>query len=184
MNINQRQKILIGFGLFAVLAILWYTFILIPQKKSVNEANVRINELNLKIKQSGSTVSNLPKIKERLAAMDAEFDSLTTLLPTKDSIATITGAIVDLCKIHNLEVEHIEPSLDALLDATDYFVEVPIDIQVRGSYLDLGKFTEELKSLPFYYYQTIYEFERRPDDFDLEIKILSYIYVINPKGKI
>ncbi len=184
MKINQRQKLLISFGVALLLLILWYMFILMPQRKSIADTGKKINEINLKIRKSGNTVSNLPKIKERLTAMDTEFDSLVTLLPTKDSIAIITDAIVNLCAMHNLTVEEIEPSLDALLGTSDYFVEVPIGIKLKGSFLNLGRFTEDLKSLPFYYYQSEYDFERRPEELDLTIKIDSYIYVINPKGKI
>ncbi|NQU26789.1 MAG: type 4a pilus biogenesis protein PilO [Candidatus Marinimicrobia bacterium] len=183
-KINYRQKLLIAFVLVIILAGAWFVMIYAPQKQKVANLDSEIGKLKRQIRTSGNTVTSLPRLQKRIETMNVEFDSLAVLIPTKDSIAIITDEIVSLCLKNNLKMDHIQPSLDALLVSNDYFVKVPIEIQVMGSFLDIGHFVDDLIVLPFNYYQTDFNIERNADELELTIGIESYIYVINPKGKI
>lgn len=184
MKINYRQKLLIVFVAILSLVAAWLFFFYYPQKQATADLDSKINKLTQQIRRDGNTITTLPALQKQVEAFNVEFDSLATLIPTKDSIAVITEAIVGLCQENNLTVEYIQPSLDALLVTDDYFVKVPIDIRIRGSYLNLGHFVEDLNKLTFNYYQTDFTLERLPEELDLMINIESYIYVINPKGRI
>lgn len=184
MKINYRQKLLIVFVAILGLVVAWLFFFYYPQKKATADLDRQISKLTQQISRDNITITTLPALQKQVEAFNVEFDSLATLIPTKDSIAVITEAIVDLCQANNLTVEYIQPSLDALLATDDYFVKVPIDIRIRGTFLNLGHFVEDLNKLTFNYYQTDFTLERLPEELDLLINIESYIYVINPKGRI
>ncbi len=184
MKISYRQKILLVFAGVIGLVAVWLLFFYLPQKQAIAELDKEIVNLDQQIRRDGNTIARLPILQKEVETMILDFDSLAVLIPTKDSISAITNAIVEVCQNNNLSVEFIQPSLDALLATDDYFIKVPIDIQVRGTFLDLGHFVEQIPELSFNYYQTDFIFERIAEEVDLMINIVSYIYVINPKGSI
>lgn len=152
-------------------------------KTDIQQTHQKISQLKQQISQSNNTVSNLPTVKKELVELQSEYDSLSTTIPTKDFISTMTNRLVDLGKAQELDILSIQPDLDALLESNDYFVKVPIAIELEGTYTRVGNFIESLDTLSFNFQVSEMVVEREEKKPLLTVNLSSYVYVVNPNGQ-
>ena len=88
---------------------------------------------------------NLDEYRRQLAEIDRSFGALLKQLPNK---AEMGGMLVDINKAaqaRGLLVELFKPGGEA---PKDFYTEVPITLNLTGSYHDIGAFTGDLAKLP------------------------------------
>ncbi|MFQ6614502.1 MAG: type 4a pilus biogenesis protein PilO [Fidelibacterota bacterium] len=184
MKVNARQVLALGFLALIAGVVAWYFFMYQAQVNKIKSVQAEISKLNRQLNRSNVSINSLPDLKNSVSSMVEEFDSLSIKLPTKDQVSTMVSEIVKAALTEDLTIDKITPAIQAMLESPDYFVKVPIEIEINGSYLNFGRFMEALYQLPFHIYVSNLALNRGDDHLSIIAKMDAYFYVINPGGKI
>ncbi|GAB3368704.1 type IV pilus inner membrane component PilO [Azotobacter armeniacus] len=125
--------------------------------------------------------ANLEAYRQQMAEMETSFGVLLRQLPSDTEVPGLLEDITRTGLGSGLEFEEIK-----LLEevAQQFYIELPIQISVVGSYHDLATFVSGVASLPRIV--TLHDFEIKPvtsgDNTKLRMKILARTYRYNDKG--
>ncbi|MCM2288470.1 MAG: type 4a pilus biogenesis protein PilO [Sulfuritalea sp.] len=141
-------RIVILFSLFAALlatawgfgALGWSVQLEELQAKQAEEAKHKEDWLSKK-KQA----VNLEEYRRQLAEIDRSFGALLKQLPNKAEMGDMLVDINKAAQGRGLLVELFKPGGEA---AREFYAEVPITLNLTGSYHDIGAFTGDLAKLP------------------------------------
>jgi type IV pilus assembly protein PilO len=137
------------------------------------------------LKQQFSTkafqAANLEAYKEQMAEMEISFGALLRQLPSDTEVPGLLEDITRTGLGSGLEFEEIK----LLPEVTQqFYIELPIQIAVEGSYHDLATFVSGVASLPRIV--TLHDFEIKPATKDvssvLRMTVLAKTYRYNDKG--
>lgn len=107
------------------------------QKK---EASLRDTYMNKK-----SLAINLPAYKQQMEEMEQTFGSLLRQLPNTTEVPDLLVDITQAGLGRGLEFTLFRPEKE---QPKDFYAEMPISIQVRGSYHELAQFVSDVAALP------------------------------------
>lgn len=141
-------RIVILFSLFATLlaaawgfgALGWSVQLEELQAKQVEEAKHKEDWLKKK-KQA----VNLDEYRRQLAEIDRSFGALLKQLPNKAEMGDMLVDINKAAQARGLLVELFKPGGEG---AREFYAEVPITLNLTGSYHDIGAFAGDLAKLP------------------------------------
>lgn len=127
-------------------------------------------------------VANLAAYKKQLANIEESFGSLLRQLPRDTEVAGLLEDITDSALGANLEIRSIR--LDDEVE-TEFYTELPINIDVIGEYHDFGAFVSAVAGLGRIV--TLHDFDVKPVDQGnnkkLNLKIVAKTYRYNDEVK-
>ncbi|WP_457788719.1 type 4a pilus biogenesis protein PilO [Pseudomonas sp. PL-6] len=137
------------------------------------------------LKQQFSTkafqAANLEAYKEQMAEMEVSFGALLRQLPSDTEVPGLLEDITRTGLGSGLEFEEIKLLPEVV---QQFYIELPIQIAVEGSYHDLATFVSGVASLPRIV--TLHDFEIKPAAQDsssvLRMAVLAKTYRYNDKG--
>lgn len=88
---------------------------------------------------------NLDEHKRQLAEIDREFGALLRQLPSRAEIDSLLADINQAGLGRGLKFDLFKPGAEVV---KEFYAEVPIAIQVTGSYHDLGAFASDVARMP------------------------------------
>lgn len=100
-----------------------------------------VEKLKVKNAQASIIKQNLKAAEETLAQKKTEMDGLRDLLPDQVEITNVYNSIKDLMKAQKLELKKFMPQKEV---AAEIYTEQPIQIEITGSYDNLGIFLSQL----------------------------------------
>ncbi|MGB0956992.1 MAG: type 4a pilus biogenesis protein PilO [Litorivicinus sp.] len=157
----------------AVVAAGWW-FHIKGLQSTVSRVQAEETSLRQAFEAKAFQVANLPALRQQMTDMEAQFGALLRQLPSdtevpgllEDITSTGTGAGLEFDSINLLpEVQR------------EYYIELPIQIAVRGSYHELGSFVSGVAGLPRIV--TLHDFSINPaqsDQLDMSILARTYRY--------
>jgi type IV pilus assembly protein PilO len=110
--------------------------------KALEEKEVQLRK-TFEVKQAKA--ANLEAYKEQLAEMKIIFSSMLEQLPRKSEVPDLLTDITRTGLRHGLEFQLFKPQGEK---PVDFYAELPISMQVSGSYHQFGKFLSGLAALP------------------------------------
>ena len=116
-------------------------------KQRIALAEIENTELDLRdtFESKQSKAANLDALKEQMREMEQSFGDMIRQLPNKTEVA---GLIVDVSQTGlsaGLEFDLFQPGNE---NVAEFYAELPINIQVQGSYHQLGEFISGVAGLP------------------------------------
>ena len=104
-------------------------------------------ELDLKrqFEQKQAKAANLDSYQTQLEEIQKTFGSLLSQLPSKTEVADLLTDITQTGLSNGLQFDFFKPRGEI---PKDFYVELPIELIVRGSYHEFGKFMSGVSSLP------------------------------------
>ena len=104
-------------------------------------------ELDLKrqFEQKQAKAANLESYQTQLEEIQKTFGSLLSQLPSKTEVADLLTDITQTGLSNGLQFDFFKPQGEV---PKDFYVELPIELVVRGSYHEFGKFMSGVSSLP------------------------------------
>jgi len=137
------------------------------------------------LKQQFSTkafqAANLEAYKEQMTEMETSFGALLRQLPSDTEVPGLLEDITRTGLGSGLEFEEIKLQPE---NTQQFYIELPINIKVIGSYHDLATFVSGVASLPRIV--TLHDFEIKPEKSDaaakLQMSIVAKTYRYNDKG--
>lgn len=102
-------------------------------------------ELKKEFEKKAFQAANLEAYKQQMVEMEESFGALVSQLPSDTEVPGLLEDITNKGLLNGLEINSIDLKNE---QAREFYVELPIAIQARGSYHDLGAFISGMAGLP------------------------------------
>ena len=163
-------------ALLAALSVMMW-LVVSEQREAVMAAQRQEARLLSEYRSKASQAAFLPEMREQLATLEEQMGRFRTMLPTDAEIPSLLDSISDAAVDNRLTIETIRlrPTLTQA-----HYVEQPLDIQVRGDYHQLARFSADIASLPRMVTQHDFSLEPvdgRGDALRLSLLARTYRYV-------
>jgi type IV pilus assembly protein PilO len=154
---------------------LGYNYHLKEMQAQLDQVRASEQELRRQYEAKAFQVANLEALRAQLAEMEEQFGALLGQLP-KDT--EVPGLLEDITE-KGVDAGLAFTSIDLQGErAAEFYVELPIDINVTGSYHDMGGFASGVASLPRIV--TLHDFVIKPGtnsaELTMQIQAKTYRY--------
>ena len=141
---SVKQVLLVAVVCGALLAGFWYQF-LSPIQTDIQNKTAKVNELKALVAKSEAQERELQKIKLEAMELQAKLDMLKLALPLEKETDQIFRAVQLQAGVAGLKVFRVAPK--ATIDH-EVYTEYPIDLEVTGTYHNVGMFLDKIRQLP------------------------------------
>lgn len=174
-------KVIAGILAVVLVLALGYNFHLKDLQASLDQQRLDEETLKEDFSRKAFQAANLEAYREQMKAAEVSFGELLKQLPSDTEVPGLLEDITRLGLQSGLEFEEIK----LLPEVTQpFYIELPIQIQVVGSYHSLASFVSGVSSQPRIV--TLHDFELVPAEpgstSKLRMKILAKTYRYNDKG--
>ena len=167
-------KIIFWAFLFAVILAAGWWFVIKGKQAQLQTEVAKEATLKTQFESKAFQVANLPALRQQMMDMEAQFGALLRQLPSDTEVPGLLEDITSTGIGAGLEFDSInlQPEIQR-----EYYIELPIQISVRGSYHELGGFVSGVAGLPRIV--TLHDFQIQPvggDQLDMNILAKTYRY--------
>jgi type IV pilus assembly protein PilO len=176
-------KFIAGVLLLVAVLALGYNFHLKDLQAELERKQGEETTLKSQFSSKAFQAANLEAYKEQMQEMEQSFGALLKQLPSDTEVPGLLEDITRTGLGSGLEFEEIKLLPEA---AKQFYIELPIQVKVTGSYHDLATFVSGVASLPRIV--TLHDFELVPakagvGSSALQMSILARTYRYNDKGE-
>ena len=135
-------------GLLVVCAIVLFAgfwFLIQGELEQYGEAQKKEEGLRETYMNKKALAINLPAYKEQMEEMEQTFGSLLRQLPNTTEVPDLLVDITQAGLGRGLEFALFRPEKE---QPKDFYAEMPISVEVRGSYHELAQFVSDVAALP------------------------------------
>lgn len=120
-------------------------FLLTPKQQELEAAKKKENDLKKTYQEKAAKAANLGAYRKQMVEMEALFKALVSQLPADTEVPGLLEDISQHGEKSGLKIDalNLQPE-----QQKEIFVELPINLQLTGSYHDLGAFVSSVASLP------------------------------------
>lgn len=122
-----------------------YWFIVKDQLAELEEAERREVALKEEFRKKKALAINLEAYKKQMAEMQERFGVLLRQLPNKTEVPELLIDITQTGLGRGLQFDLFQPRNKRV---ADFYAELPVNIQVKGTYHQLGEFVSDVAALP------------------------------------
>lgn len=153
-----------------------YWFFVMEQYSSLESVAAKESELKEQYESKAHKVANLTAYKKQMAEMEESFGALLKQLPTDTEVPGLLEDITNTGLGNGLEFQSIVLKPEV---SKEFYIELPIEIKVKGSYHELASFVSGVASLPRIV--TLHDFEISPmagggEVLSMDVKAKTYRY--------
>ena len=131
-------------ALVAVLA-LGYVYHVSKLQETLQAAADKESQLRKEFEEKAFKAANLDAYKKQMVEMEESFGALVSQLPSDTEVPGLLEDITNKGMLNGLEFDSIQLQPEV---AREFYIELPIQIQAKGSYHDLGAFVSGMAGLP------------------------------------
>ena len=133
--------------LIVVAAVLFGVYWFVIKDLNVQLEGVKQEELDLKsrFEVKAAQVSNLEDYRAQMVEIKTTFGALLKQLPSDTEVPGLLEDISSLGALAGLELSSIELRPEV---TQDFYIELPIDIKLKGTYHDIASFVSGVAGLP------------------------------------
>ncbi|HWW19576.1 MAG TPA: type 4a pilus biogenesis protein PilO [Steroidobacteraceae bacterium] len=128
-----------------VSGILVYVFVWEDRMPALQQSQDQEMKLRAEFKDKHSKAANLSLYKQQLADIEKSFGALLRQLPSKTEVPNLLVDISQTGLAAALEQKLFQPGQEV---KKDFYAELPIHIQLTGSYHQFGSFVSGIAALP------------------------------------
>lgn len=137
------------YGIVAVALIIplvaYYFLLFTPKSKEIKNLKKNRTKLEAEVRQIEATVAKLDKHKEELKVTRERFKRASLLLPQQKEIPSLLTNISSEGTNAGLDFISFTPKGEA---RKEFYADIPINIQVKGPYHNVGTFLDHVSKLP------------------------------------
>lgn len=155
---------------------LGYYFVIKNQLLELESSEAKELSLRSEYEEKAFEAANLDALRAQMIEMNQMFGALVGQLPSDTQVPGLLEDITAIGSSNGLEFNSLELQEEI---AREFYVELPIDIIVTGTYHDLGAFVSGIAGLPRIV--TLHDFEvnpvsERPGVMEMSILAKTYRY--------
>ncbi len=164
------------------LALASYFFLIDGERGSLERLENQEQQLKRDFENKAFRVANLSEYKAQMVEMENSFGSLLKQLPKDTEVPGLIDDISATALNAGLNLKKIDPS-DMV--SSEFYKELPINIEVSGGYHEMGAFVSGVASLPRIV--TLHDFSiskgDRQEQLSMKILAKTYQYDAESKGR-
>jgi type IV pilus assembly protein PilO len=130
---------------FVVCIGLGYAYNISALRQELALAESKEVDLKKEFEEKAYKAANLEALRKQMVEMQESFGALVSQLPTDTEVPGLLEDITNKGVESGLEIKSIQLQPES---AKEFYVELPINIQVTGSYHDFGTFVSGIAGLP------------------------------------
>lgn len=142
--LDQKFKILIPVILVIALLVVFYYFFLSPKVAEIKKLEKNKVSLQKDVDKAEKAAKNLKQHEEELAEAEKQFEKISIVLPKTKEIPALLTNISDHGTSAGLDFNSFTPGGES---PKEFYAEIPISIQVRGPYHNVGYFLDQVSKL-------------------------------------
>ncbi len=139
------KKILLLVGIVIAISGLFAYFVYLPKLNEVKKLERKLKQAQIKLHQTQQIANQLPEFEAEIEKLNLTFKKALNKLPDSKEIPELLLKITNLGKDAKLTFNLFQPLANR---NKDFYAEVPIDIEVQGSYHAVGHFFTKICSMP------------------------------------
>lgn len=141
----KDQKRLLGIIVPIALVALFYFYVYRPGGAELVELEERIADMEAQNEIARARTADLDGLREDLVDVERRFAVLERLVPTGQEIPELYEAIASESEALNLDMRNVIP-IEAAADSGEYFMRQNWEMEIEGSYHDIGRFLSRVAS--------------------------------------
>ena len=118
----------------------WYSDALEQQRRK----ETRLADLQKEIRALEATANRLPEFQREVQALEARLETLKRILPPEKEMPDLMRRIQYLAAQSSLQIRKFNP---APVVTKDFYQEVPVTIDVEGTYHNMGAFLDRVSRM-------------------------------------
>lgn len=173
-------KAVILIAAFVVICGVGYYFLVNNQLGKLATVEKEEQSLREEYERKAFEAANLDALRDQMQEMQQMFGALVSQLPSDTQVPGLLEDISAIGVANGLEFNSVELQPEI---AQEFYIELPIDILVSGTYHDLGAFVSDISGLPRIV--TLHDFEINPVEDRpglMEMRILAKTYRYKDEG--
>ena len=187
---DKQKNLFIGIIGFLFLSCAgWYFMYFSELNSSLESISDSYNQLKSEKSKYTQIKNKFPLIEKEWTELKEELTTLINKIPTDSQFDNVTKMLYSLMEKKKLAIDNFNPSL-APLDEKQIIVpetqetltveKYPIDVELRGSFIDFGNFLDQLSFTNYYLTISNIQISQNPyNEGEQKISFISYIYTKN-----
>lgn len=140
-KIKMPYRIAILAGTIIFFAGLFVWFVYLPKTEQIDALRQDIKRLETRLNQAKARARALSKFEAEFADVEAQFAEALSLLPNTKEIPALLKTVTQLGTDSQLDFVLFSPQRER---AKDFYMEIPVAIQVSGSYHNVAVFFDKV----------------------------------------
>ena len=150
-----------------------YIYDIAPLREELARVTATEQTLRQDFKTKAAKAANLEAYRKQMIEMEETFGALLSQLPTDTEVPGLLEDITEVGVSNGLEISSIKLQPEV---AKEFYVELPISIQVKGPYHDLVAFVSGIAGLPRIVTLHDFSIATSPGGIDLNMSITAKTY--------
>ncbi|MFA4918288.1 MAG: type 4a pilus biogenesis protein PilO [Thermodesulfovibrionales bacterium] len=151
VNINLKTlpayvKVILSLAPAVLIVIGVVFFLILPKHKEINELEIKIAAQENEIAKNQAKAAKLPQLTLENENLRKRLEELKLQLPEEKEITSLLKQVSDLCIRAGLKVSLWKPEAKRT-HASGIVYEIPVKVELGGSYHSLGSFFSSLTKL-------------------------------------
>ncbi|WP_203143902.1 type IV pilus inner membrane component PilO [Marinobacter mangrovi] len=170
-------KVIVMLFVFGLILGGGYWFFVKDEYSQLSRVEKKEVELKDQYEQKAYKVANLAVFKKQMVEMEETFGALVKQLPSDTEVPGLLEDITNTAVGNGLELDEIKLQPE---QKKDFYVELPINLKVRGTYHELASFVSSIAGLPRIV--TLHDFNIKPTDkaesreLEMQVQARTYRY--------
>lgn len=143
-RLNGPQKLAVLGGVALAIVVLYWMLFYGARRSELHALHGKLSKLEKNLVESRAVASNLTTFTEELDKLSIQLDDALQKLPNSTELPILLTDITNVGKKSGLEFRSFRPRSEV---QRGFYAEVPIDIEVRGSYHNVGLFFDRVAHL-------------------------------------
>ena len=144
-DLTKIQRILLCCALVALIVGGFVYFLYMPNLEEISKLQKEIAEQKVKLQETKKNAEQYAAYQKKMEEAQALFKIAAKSLPEKNEVPSLLTSISQVGKDAGLEFLLFKPEPEVV---KDFYAELPITMQLSGSYNDLGVFFDQLAGMP------------------------------------
>lgn len=143
-SFSQKNKVIALASVLIVFVGVFYFLFFQPNYEEIGNLTTKVAAANEELKKVRKAARDLPMYQKELEEVRSKFEATSVLLPKSQEIPNLLRNISDLGRNTGLDFLSFTPGQEI---PKDFYAEIPIDIQIKGPYHNLGVFLDKVSKL-------------------------------------
>jgi len=144
-GLTRLQRILVFVGTWVVVIGVCGWFLLWPKYEKIEKLDAELAKVNKDLVIAKRNAAQLDEFKKKMDQAQTEFNLAKNKLPEAKEIPSLLESISQSGQDVGLEFFLFAPGVEVL---RDFYAEIPVSIQVRGTYHNAAVFFDKVAGLP------------------------------------
>ena len=140
----RSQKIILWILSLVLFAGIFWLNVYKANWQKLQDLTLKVEKLDTQVLEHQRKAKELPKFLEETARLDKQLERVVLQLPDKKEIQALLSSVSTLAVDTGLEVIKVSPQREVF---RDFFAEVPMYLEVEGTFHQLATFFDEIAHL-------------------------------------